>query len=425
MSDGSAVDLVIVGAGAAGLAAARAAGEAGLDYVVLEAMDRIGGRAHTDHTTFGVPWDRGCHWLHSADVNPLRELADDYGFHYLRESPPRHYHLGDRLRSGEEARAVRAAVDAVWDRVDRLAATGADVPVGSAIVGDHPFLAVWRTEIAAEWGVGADEVSTRDDAAYRDTDQNWPVPEGYGALVARHAAGIPVSLSTPVERIAWGGPRVRVSTPAGTIDAGAVVVTVSVKVIQDGLIAFDPPLPTWKQEAYGAIALGNANKVCFAIDGRHLGVDGHESLWVKVTEEQGMFFQLRPFGWDMANGYLAGPLGAELEAAGPEAMLAAGRAALVTAFGTDITEHITTERVLHLGVGTVDSRRLRGGPAGNLRQAARTRHTDRRPALFRRRSDIARLVFDLPRRPPDRDRRRGADRRRPRPGAGVGTAARA
>jgi monoamine oxidase len=134
---------------------------------------------------------------------------------------------------------------------------------------------------------------------------------------------------------------VRVATDAGTVDAGAVVITVSTRIIQDGVIAFDPPLPAWKQEAYDAIQLGNANKVSFAIDGRLLGVDRHASLWVKVTERQGMFFQLRPFGWDLANGYLAGDLGAEAEREGPAAMLALGLDALKMAFGSDIAKAVT------------------------------------------------------------------------------------
>ena len=81
------VDLVIVGAGAAGLGAARRAGELRLSCVVCEAMGRIGGRAFTESTSFGVPWDRGCHWLHSGSVNPFAKLADQYGFQYEKNQP--------------------------------------------------------------------------------------------------------------------------------------------------------------------------------------------------------------------------------------------------------------------------------------------------------------------------------------------------
>lgn len=336
------VDVAIVGAGAAGLAAARTASERGLSFALLEAMDRIGGRAHTDHETFGVPWDRGCHWLHSADVNPLRELADQYGFRYYKPQPPFRHHVGDRFLPQAEAQQVRDYADECWGRVIAAGEAGKDISAAEVVDLSHPLISVFRSSVAGEWSVPIEDTSTLDTFAYRDTDNNWPVQDGYGALVARHAQGIPVSLSTPVQRIEWDGPRVWVTTPHGMIDAGAVVITVSARIIQDGVIAFDPPLPVWKQEAYDAIQLGNANKVTFAVDGRVLSVDGHSSLWVKVTDRQGMFFQLRPFGWDLANGYLAGELGAEAEREGRGAIIATGLVALKSAFGSEIVKHVTT-----------------------------------------------------------------------------------
>ncbi len=341
MNFNQSVDVVIVGAGAAGLAAGRRASELGLSFVVIEAMDRIGGRAHTDTSTFGVPWDRGCHWLHSADINPMRERADQYGFTYLKTSPPFRFFFGDRFLSGDEANEVYAWEEAGWERAHEAGRAGEDVAFSSLLDPSHPWYPVLRTGIAGEWSVSPDEASTLDSVRYRDTDNNWPVQEGYGTIVARLADGLPVTLSTPVTRISWGGPGVRVGTDSGEIAAKAVVVTVSTRVIQDDLIAFDPPLPVWKQEAYDAIQLGNANKVSFAIDGRELGVDGHSSLWANAGDEQGMYFQLRPFGFDLANGYLAGELGASAEREGSAAMIDVGLNALKRVFGSEIEKKIT------------------------------------------------------------------------------------
>jgi monoamine oxidase len=343
MGSQRAVDLVIVGAGAAGLGAARRAGELGLTYVVCEAMDRIGGRAHTDSTTFGTPWDRGCHWLHSGSVNPFARLADQYGFHYETHQPHRRSFDGSRWLTDDEAAAVEQHVYGdLWGAIEKTGKAGKDVSAADVVDMQDPWIAVLRTGLAGEWSVDIPQVSTGDDVAYRDTHENWPVQEGYGALVARHADGIPVELNTAVTKISWDGPGVVVETSAGTIEAKAVVITVSTKVIQDDVIKFAPALPDVKREAYGAITLGNANKVSFKIDKELLG-ECHNTAWIRVTPDQGMWFQLRAFDRDMANGYIAGALGEAVENEGEAAMIACGREALKSGFGSDILKAIQVE----------------------------------------------------------------------------------
>ena len=75
-------DVLIVGAAAAGLAAASAAAESQLSTVLLEADSRIGGRAHTVTLAPGCPVDLGCHYLHSVELNPLTDWLDEFGFSY-------------------------------------------------------------------------------------------------------------------------------------------------------------------------------------------------------------------------------------------------------------------------------------------------------------------------------------------------------
>jgi monoamine oxidase len=337
------IDLVIVGAGAAGLGAARRASELGLTFVLCEAMDRIGGRAYTETSTFGTPWDHGCHWLHSGSVNLFAKLADQYGFHYLTSTPARCSFDGRRwLAETERAEVDRQVFDGLWGRIKQAGEQGRDVSAAEVVDMNHPLISLLRTALAAEWSVDIAQVSTADDAAYRDTDENWPVEEGYGALVARHAQGIPVELNTPVTRIRWDGPGVVVETPSGAIDARVAVVTVSTRVIQDEVIDFLPALPDWKRDAYAAITLGNANKVSYKIDRNLLGEE-HNTAFIQMTADQGMWFQLRPFGKDMANGYIAGSLGAQVEAEREAALIATGRQALASAFGSDILKAIQVE----------------------------------------------------------------------------------
>ncbi|MGH2531229.1 MAG: flavin monoamine oxidase family protein [Thermomicrobiales bacterium] len=337
---GSSVDLVVVGAGAAGLGAARRASELGLDFVVVEAMPRIGGRAHTTTEPFGVPWDHGCHWLHSASINPLRALADDYGFRYLRTPVPWHVHLGCRWATAEEDVEIDSYLDESFDRIEKAGTAGQDVPFGTVIDRSSRWLAQLEAVVSAEWGVGIDEASTLDAAAYRDTDENWPVQDGYGALLARHADGVPVELSTRVDRIEWGGRRVTVETTRGTLDASAVIVTVSTPALAAGIIAFSPALPIWKQEAFDMVPLGNANKIAFRIEGGLDGIEGHTNVLAQIDETSTISFQLRPFDTDIASGYLSGPICGELEQAGEAVMLDVALTALGSVLGSDVKKRV-------------------------------------------------------------------------------------
>ena len=76
-------DVVVIGAGAAGIGAGRALAKAGISFHIIEAKDRIGGRSFSDSTSLGHLWDQGCHWFHSADKNILRKLAEEIGHKFL------------------------------------------------------------------------------------------------------------------------------------------------------------------------------------------------------------------------------------------------------------------------------------------------------------------------------------------------------
>lgn len=339
-------DVVIVGAGAAGIGAARRAGELGLRYALLEAMPRIGGRAVSDPRPFGVPWDRGCHWLHSASQNPFRDLADRYGFRYRSQAAPA-IDLFDGARLDAAAAAtVDAYLGESHARAVAAGEAGRDVPVSTVVDRDDRWYPYFHMTMRHEWGAPPEAVSTADVLGYDrgDTGENWPVEDGYGALLARHAAGVPVELSTPVERIEWGRSRLRVVTGRGVLEGRAVVLTVSTNVLAAEAIRFDPVLPDWKLAAAHATPLGSANKIGLAIDGRHLGVDDDTGVAIAGSGDpaQGMAFQLRPYGWDLANGYVGGALSADLERAGEAEMVDYAVSCLRQLLGSDVGRHVRT-----------------------------------------------------------------------------------
>lgn len=341
MSAASPLDLAIVGAGAAGIGAARTARSLRLSYRVFEAMGRTGGRAFTDHQTFGFAWDVGCHWLHSGSVNLLREVADELGHRYRTDSLPEHVWSGDGWANEAATSDLLASAEQCYAAIIDAGNDGRDVSASTVIDASEPGLPLFRSWMDAEWGMALENISTLDAARYRDTDENWPVEDGYGALIARLAADVPVEVSTPVSRIEWDRQPIRLTTPKGAVEAKVVIITVSTDVLASGRIVFDPPLPDWKVEAAAALPLGRANKVAFGIEPRHLGVDQPAEITVPIADGTLMSFRLCPFDRDLADGYLAGPRCRELETHGRDAMIETARDALVAALGSDVGRRIT------------------------------------------------------------------------------------
>ncbi len=341
-------DVVIVGAGAAGLAAGRTLRAAGMHVRVLEASGRTGGRAFTDTVSLGQPWDMGCHWLHSATDNPFVPIADALGFRYRRADgrASRRLHLGRRWADAAEEKTARATVETIFDAVRAAGEAGRDVSAAT-VWAETPHDTRWD-ELVRCWFtlMSANEperISCVDFAAYHDTDANWPVTDGYGALVRAHGAEVPVTLACPVRSLDWSGKGVRVITDAGDIAARAVIVTVSTRVIAEERLAFFPALPAALQAAFAALPLGVAEKVALSFDRDVFGIAEHASVGVLDLDHPAtapIQFQLLPGAQPAAIGHVAGDAAARLMAAGPGAMTAAVLDALCAAFGEDLRRRL-------------------------------------------------------------------------------------
>jgi len=332
-------DILVIGAGAAGLAATHTLIECGLSALCIEARDRIGGRAWTDSETFGVPFDRGCAWLHSGDINPWRPIAADLGFTVIGQKQVWQSRVGDRwLGDGE---------DADWDRVvaARFAAiaavgeAGRDIAASAVPAEGGTWSKVADAVISWYMSVDSDQASTRDIFNANDTDVDLPIVEGYGALVARYGAGLPVSLATPATRVAWGDHAVLVETARGTVTARAAIIAVPTSVLAAGSIRFNPPLPVAKLEAIHNVPLGNAEKVIFEIEGDPFDMRPG-SFGIARAEVRTAAFHFFPFKRPLAIGFLGGFCARELSEAGEEAMIAFGLDELVQMFGSDVRRHI-------------------------------------------------------------------------------------
>jgi len=336
----SEVDVAIVGAGAAGLAAARRLRERGVEALLLEARARIGGRAHTVVTASGDPVDLGCGWLHSADRNPWVGIARRFGF-AIDETQPG---WGERLVRQGFSRAEQEdwfrTREEFYARLEQ-AASQPDRPASELLEPGNRWNELLNAVSTWANSVELDRLSAHDYHRYDDTGINWRVREGYGALVERFGAGLPVRLSTPVARIDWSGQVLRVETRAGTIAARALILAVPPSVIAAEGIAFAPALPTAKLGAAHGLPLGGNNKLFLGLSGDwpEFGANWHVSGSFARTRTAA--YQMRPHGRPLVEMFVGGRLGRELEEAGVAAMADFAREELAGIFGSRIRAALT------------------------------------------------------------------------------------
>lgn len=330
-------DVVVVGAGSAGIAAAQTLIDAGRSVLVLEAMGRVGGRAFTESRTFGAPFDVGCAWLHKSDDNPYTDYARAQGF----TLQPHEYDL-ERVYFGAQvgdAGQVNAAEHAIAEAIteapaDVAASTvaGIDTPIEEA-AGDYLG--------ALDMAVDLDQLSTFDYANADELEPNLLCAEGFGSIVQRRSGGLPTRTGTPVRGIRYDGPRAVVQTDDGEIRTRAVIVTVSTGVLAADVIRFTPTLPVETLQAIDDVPMGMLAKIPLQIPRSALGLAPFTDLMLARGGKDDLYFLCHPFGYDLMIGFVGGDLGWEISRAGREAAIDYAKQGLVEIFGSQAAGQVT------------------------------------------------------------------------------------
>jgi len=330
----SSVDVAIIGAGAAGLGAAHALAGSGLSIVVLEARNRLGGRAWTVQASPEVTFDVGCGWLHSADKNSFVAIAQQLGFELNKDLPPwRERAYGNAFPQGERDDFMDA-MDAFYERLWQTAQKGKDEPASRSLEAGNrwnPMIDAISTYIN---GCELEDMSTLDWDAYEDTEFNWRVRRGYGALVAAYGAACAVALNCEVSLIDHSGKRIRIETSQGTLTADRVIVTVPTNLIADETIRFSPPLPS-KVDAAAGLPLGVDDKVTLALDGAEAFPREANLRGATMRTAMGTY-HIRPFGQPCIEGFFGGSFARALEDAGDGAFAAHSIDEIAGFLGNDI-----------------------------------------------------------------------------------------
>ena len=333
-------DVVVVGAGTAGLAAADALQKSGLSVLTIEASDEVGGRCITDSNLFSVPFDRGGAWMHSASVNPLAQIAEQSGerLHKAQWIWSRVHIQGQNLTEQEVA-DYRTYQDAIWESVEATRNQTFDAAIDK-VLPENPWRETAQHSVAQMLSADADVASAQDAATYHQTNEDWLIAGGLGAFVHRLHSGIDVVCSCPATKIDYSGPRIKVTTPKGTVEADHVILTVSSAILSTGRIRFHPELPQEKYAAANDLPLGLLNKVGIEFDAAWRDAVEAEMMDYHSGDTEFCSILFGFMGSTLATGFVAGRYADTLEKEGKGAATAYCLEALHAFFGSDIQKRI-------------------------------------------------------------------------------------
>jgi len=333
-------DVVIIGAGAAGIAAARRIAGAGRRYLLIEAADHIGGRCVTDARTFGVPYDRGAHWIHSPNSNPVARVTPGRGLEVYPAPQSQKVRIGLRYaREGEMEDFLAAQVRAMR-AIDDAARKG-DVACEQALPSD---LGDWRSTIEFVLGpfaCGKDllQLSDVDFARAPERTADAFCRQGFGTLLANRAAGLTVQLSTPATSIEIDR-TVEVQTPKGTITARTAIITVSTNVLAAGRIRFTSDLPERISAAFNSLSLGSYDHIALQFVGNPLGLDSDDLVFERSADTHTAAILGNVSGTRLSLIEVAGSFGRDLSAKGEAAMVDFAGDWLAKLYGTGVKKAV-------------------------------------------------------------------------------------
>jgi monoamine oxidase len=341
-------DVVIVGAGPAGLSAAKELARQAIPFVVVDASHRIGGRAYSEEIAPGVWFDLGCAYMElgpNADTsieetNPFIDFGIEQGHVVQEYFYDSHYFYNGRSLDETETKALEQYY-ADCDEAIRLSVEqGDDCAISDIVDIESPYLTPYMDMMAVTAPKDLDEASTADFFHRAIDDRSFNTLFGYGNLVAQWGSDVEVALNTKVESVDWSGSDVIVKTIKGPIRARCLISTVSNGILAAQHIHFEPRLPDWKMEAIEGVPMGYENKigVYFTRDICSEEDSGHYQAW--SDDGQGAYIDVNLMSTNVATVFMGGRFSIWMEQQGPRAAREFAVDRIADLFGNDIRQSV-------------------------------------------------------------------------------------
>jgi monoamine oxidase len=352
-SDSHEAQVLVLGAGISGLAAARTLVDKGMRVIVLEARDRIGGRVWTD-TSLGLPLDLGASWIHTPTGNPITKLAKEFGVDTVAtDRDTFFYNANGEQLTDSQVSEINDLFESIYEEVAAMQdSTDDDMPLQQAfdqVIAErnlsaeelHQLQFAIYAEYALELGADAKDLSLWNwDQDEEFSGEDVVFPKGYVQIANGLAQGLDIRLNVKVDSVSYGADGVEVSTSSGTFSGEKAVMTFPLGVLKQGSVRFEPPLPESKQTAINNLGMGLLGKVYlkFAEAFWDEEIDGFEYIG-ETAEEFGDFMSFVPYvGAPVLLAFHGGETGFALEELSDDEIIARAMKTLRTIFGESIPE---------------------------------------------------------------------------------------
>lgn len=327
-------DVIIIGAGFAGISAARHLKASGVRAIILEARDRVGGRAFTDTQTLGRKFDQGPYWLHNKATNPLVPLARQAGTNLLDSSTSDGRVFDQGAPSPDMAWDTISGAFVAWTlRQSLTSSILKDGSLGATLPNPTPAQKFVKNIFAVEMGEDPDLISRKGYNILASGEDLIP-ETGVGTLAQGLASGLDIRLNCPVSAVVWDGTHgVTVKGGFGQLTARKVIITAPTGVLASGAIRFDPALPQATEAAISNLPMGAFEKHAMVLS--QAMPDLPEYAISKSHVEQGIYHALLVSpDKKMVTALIPGPVSRRLFAEGLPAMEAFAEDLLKNVIGT-------------------------------------------------------------------------------------------
>ena len=343
-------DVIVVGAGASGLAATEYLLQKGKSVICIEANKRIGGRCYTDNDIFGVPYDVGAHWITNNKTNPYVSYWKDNkieGFNLYEEKEQETVYDGKKRLISPEDKPLWDQYNSILEDIGN--SSNKDIAPSEVISNkssewyDTAHLIIGPYDMAKDFN----HFSCMDWWNYLEPEtKSWFCTEGYGALVKHRWKNVAVQFNTAAKKISWGGQGVQVETNKGTISSQACILTVSTGVLASGKIKFIPKLPIEKYDSFSCISMGIYNHIALQFKKNFFPHNKDGYIYYKLNSQntaypKGVGGLTNSSGSNLSYFDSGGEFARELENAGEEASINFVLGELKSIFGSKIEKYLT------------------------------------------------------------------------------------